>query len=64
MAKIKAPIRAINAEISMPTQIEINRRHAPQFDAIIQQGAGHFLMLEAPERFNQLFAETLEAIGV
>ncbi|MEM8995513.1 MAG: alpha/beta hydrolase [Acidobacteriota bacterium] len=57
------PIRTINAEFSTPTQVEINRRHAPQFDAAIQDQAGHFLMLEHPEAFNGLFEETLESIG-
>ncbi|MEM1180352.1 MAG: alpha/beta hydrolase [Acidobacteriota bacterium] len=57
------PIRAINAEISTPTQVDVNQRHAPQFDAMIQEQAGHFLMLEHPETFNPLFEETLAAIG-
>lgn len=64
MARIEVPIRAINAEISLPTLVEANRRHAPQFDAVIQRDVGHFPMLEAPERFNQLFDETLGAIGI
>lgn len=63
MAALKVPIRTINAEISTPTQVEVNQRHAPQFEALIQEGAGHFLMLEDPEPFNELFEETLAAMG-
>ena len=53
LREIKAPITAINAE-KFPTNLEGNRRYAPQFDAAIMKGVGHYLMLEAPGRFTEL----------
>ena len=53
LREIKAPITAINAE-KFPTNLEGNRRYAPQFDAAIMKGVGHYLMLEDPARFTEL----------
>jgi pimeloyl-ACP methyl ester carboxylesterase len=39
------PIRAINGDL-WPTDIERNRTVAPDFDAVIMTGAGHYPMLE------------------
>lgn len=58
LREIKVPIKAINADLS-PTNLEANRKYAPQFDAVIIKGAGHYPMLEDPARFNQLLAEIL-----
>jgi pimeloyl-ACP methyl ester carboxylesterase len=55
---IKVPIRAINSDLS-PTNLEGNRKHAPQFDAVIMKGVGHYPMLEDPVRFNELLAGVL-----
>lgn len=55
---IKAPIRAINSDL-YPTNLEGNRKHAPQFDAVIIKGVGHYPMLEDPARFNELLAGIL-----
>ena len=50
-----APIRAINAaptpSAPYATNIEGNRKYA-DFDAVIMDGVGHFLQLEAPAAFN------------
>lgn len=58
MKEIKVPIRAINAD-RVPTNVEGNRKYAPQFDAVIIKGTGHYPMLEDPERFNQMLADIL-----
>ena len=58
LAEIKAPVRAINSD-KYPTNLEGNRRHIPQFDVALMKGAGHYLMLEDPVRFNALLAEAL-----
>lgn len=50
---IKVPIRAINSDLN-PTNLEGNRKYAPQFDAVIMKGVGHYPMLEDPARFNEL----------
>jgi pimeloyl-ACP methyl ester carboxylesterase len=56
--EVKVPIRAINAD-RVPTNLEVNRKYAPQFDVVIIKGTGHYPMLEDPERFNQMLAEIL-----
>lgn len=58
LGKIKVPIRAINSDLN-PTNLEVNRKYAPQFDAAIIKGTGHYPMLEDPQRFNEMLAKTL-----
>jgi pimeloyl-ACP methyl ester carboxylesterase len=55
---LKMPIRAINSDL-YPTNLEGNRKYAPQFDALIMKGVGHYPMLEDPVRFNELLAGIL-----
>ena len=58
------PVRAINAAAggAIPeTRIEANRQYA-DYDAIIIEGVGHFLQLEAPGRFNAALREVLDAL--
>lgn len=53
-----APVVCINAG-TWPTNIEVNRRHAFAFDAVVMDGVGHFLMLERPKEFNDTLARVL-----
>ena len=61
LKEIKVPIKAINADLN-PTNLEINRKYAPQFDAVIIKGTGHYPMLEDPARFNQMLADILKGL--
>jgi pimeloyl-ACP methyl ester carboxylesterase len=47
---IDAPIRAVSAD-KFPTNLEVNRRHMPGYEAAIVAGTGHYLMLEKPAAF-------------
>ena len=58
LQNIKVPIRAINADL-FATNLEANRKHAPQFDVVIIKGVGHYPMLEDPVRFNELLKGVL-----
>ena len=58
LREVKVPIRAINADMT-PTNLEVNRKYAPQFDVVIIKGSGHYPMLEQPDRFNELLAEVI-----
>jgi len=49
----RVPIRAINGDLWL-TQIEANRKLAPDFEAVIMRGAGHYPMLERPDEFNEI----------
>jgi pimeloyl-ACP methyl ester carboxylesterase len=61
LKEIKVPIKAINTDLN-PTNLEVNRKYAPQFDAVIIKGTGHYPMLEDPARFNQMLAEILKTL--
>lgn len=56
LAQISVPIVAINPDIAL-TDVESLKRHG--VETIIVEGIGHFVMLEAPVRFNELLASTL-----
>jgi pimeloyl-ACP methyl ester carboxylesterase len=58
LGELQAPVRAVSADM-FPTNFEANRRHMPGYDARIMEGAGHYPMLEDPERFNELLASAL-----
>jgi sigma-B regulation protein RsbQ len=62
LRELKVPIRAINADLTA-TNLEINRKYAPQFDVRIIKGVGHYPMLEDPVRFNELLAEILRDVA-
>jgi pimeloyl-ACP methyl ester carboxylesterase len=61
LREVKVPIRAINADMT-PTNLEVNRKYAPQFDAVTIKGSGHYPMLEHPEQFNELLADFVRSL--
>ena len=60
--EIHVPMRAINSDL-FPTNFDGNRKYAPQFQAVIMKGSGHYPMLEDPARFNALLAEAIRDGG-
>ena len=61
LKEVKVPIRAINSDLN-PTNLEVNRKYAPQFDAVIIKGTGHYPMLEDPARFNMMLSDILQKL--
>ncbi|MFQ5793128.1 MAG: alpha/beta fold hydrolase [Acidobacteriota bacterium] len=61
LGQVRSPIRCINSD-KYATQVEIARRYAPSFGVILMSGVGHFPMLEDPETFNRLLAETVKEL--
>ena len=59
--RLQAPLRAINGDL-YPTDIERNRKIKPDFDAVIMPHMGHYPMLERPDEFNRLVAETVASL--
>lgn len=51
------PIRSINAD-QWPTNVSANRKYA-DFDAVVLNGYGHFLMQEAPGELNDALIEAV-----
>ena len=62
LKEVKVPIRAINADLN-PTNLDVNRKYAPQFDVVIIKGSGHYPMLEQPALFNELLANIIKQVG-
>ena len=61
LKEVKVPIHAINADMN-PTNLEINRKYAPQFEVVIIKGSGHYPMLEDPTQFNELLTDYLQQL--
>ncbi len=61
LAAAGVPIRCINSTKTGVTEIEINRKYA-NYDAVLMEGVGHFVMLENPGEFNRLLAEAIEEL--
>jgi pimeloyl-ACP methyl ester carboxylesterase len=62
LAAVTVPVRFINAA-GYPTNLEVNRRYHPDFDGVIMDGVGHFLMMERPEEFNRHLAEVVAELS-
>lgn len=59
--KIKAPVWCLNSNL-WPTKPKVNSKYVPEFNLHVMQDVGHFLMLEAPEKFNQRLSAILDEI--
>lgn len=62
IAATSVPVRSINAD-KWPTDVEVNRKHAADYDVVIVEGVGHFLMMEKPATFNPILADVLMEIA-
>jgi pimeloyl-ACP methyl ester carboxylesterase len=62
LAAVDVPVRYLNSGM-WPTNVEANRRYQPDFDGIIFNDVGHFLMMEKPETFNPALKEVVMALG-
>ena len=55
---VQAPIVCINSDF-WTTSVEANRKYAQNYKVKLMPGIGHFVMMEDPEKFNRLLAETI-----
>lgn len=62
VAQIHVPVYAINSDLQ-PTDAARIRRSLPQFTLDVLPHTGHFLMMEAPARFNPLLLKDLDALA-
>ncbi len=63
LREVHVPIIAINSDLRMPTDEERIKKSAPTFRAIVMPGTGHFLMMEAPQRFNPILLRAIDSLG-
>ena len=61
LSQIKVPIVAVNAD-KFPTRLDHARQYAPQYDALIVRGVGHYLMREDPAAFNAQLARAVARV--
>ncbi|MGH8133450.1 MAG: alpha/beta fold hydrolase [Steroidobacteraceae bacterium] len=59
---VHVPVYAINSDLA-PTDAERIRKSLPGFTLDVVPHSGHFLMLEAPQRFNPLLLKDLDALS-
>lgn len=59
--EIKLPVRSINSDMT-PTNREGNQRYVADYDYSSMSKVGHYPMLERPEEFNRVLAETLASL--
>jgi len=62
LPEIRVPVVAINASNGMPADIPRIRKSLPRFRAVTLDNTGHFLMMEAPDRFNSVLLAEIESI--
>lgn len=55
------PVRCINSD-KWPTNVTANQKYA-DFDAVIVDGYGHFLMQEAPDKLNEALIKAVLALA-
>ena len=60
--EINIPVVAVNGDL-WPINYEGNKRRISSFEAIIVEGADHFLMLNKPDDFNKALKEAIEIIN-
>jgi pimeloyl-ACP methyl ester carboxylesterase len=56
------PVYSISADF-WPTEFETNKKYIESFEIKLMPGIGHFVMLEDPDKFNQLLTEILNELG-
>jgi pimeloyl-ACP methyl ester carboxylesterase len=61
-AEINLPIVAINSDLSATDEARI-KKSLPAFKAIIVPKTGHFLMMEAADRFNPILVREIDAMA-
>ena len=62
LSDIKVPIIALNADLGGVTDDARIRKIAPTFRSVTIAGAGHFVMLEQPARFNEILLREIAGL--
>lgn len=63
VAQIHVPVVAINADATGPTDEARIRKSLPTFRSVTIENTGHFLMMEAPQRFNPVLLSEIDALA-
>jgi pimeloyl-ACP methyl ester carboxylesterase len=60
---VSVPIVAINSNLGEPVNEARIRKVLPKFRQVVLEGTGHFLMMEAPARFNPALETEIETMS-
>jgi pimeloyl-ACP methyl ester carboxylesterase len=63
LPEVRVPVVAINSSLGQPVDEAKAKKLLPSFKAVTLENTGHFLMMEAPERFNPILLQEIEAIA-
>jgi pimeloyl-ACP methyl ester carboxylesterase len=63
LPEIHVPVIAINSSLGKPADEARIRKSIPTFKAIRLENTGHFMMMEAPERFNPVLLQQIAALA-
>jgi pimeloyl-ACP methyl ester carboxylesterase len=63
LPEIHVPVVAINSTLGQPTDEKRIQKVLPTFKAVTIENTGHFLMMDAADRFNPVFLQEIEAIS-
>jgi pimeloyl-ACP methyl ester carboxylesterase len=58
---LRLPVMTVNGDL-WPIDSAANRRHMFSFEALVIQGADHFLMMNRPDEFNKALEQAITAI--
>jgi pimeloyl-ACP methyl ester carboxylesterase len=60
--EIKIPVVCVNGDL-WPIDYKANRRHMASFEAIVLEGADHFLMMNRSEAFNEALEKAIRMVN-
>jgi pimeloyl-ACP methyl ester carboxylesterase len=63
LPEVHVPVVAINSSLGQPVDEARIKKALPSFKAVTLENTGHFLMMEAPDRFNPVLLQEIEAIA-
>jgi pimeloyl-ACP methyl ester carboxylesterase len=63
LPEIHVPVVAINSSLGPPVDEARSKKSLPNFKVITVEKTGHFLMMEAPDRFNPILLQEIDAIA-
>jgi pimeloyl-ACP methyl ester carboxylesterase len=63
LPEIHVPVVAINSSLGQPVDEARSKKALPSFKAVTLENTGHFLMMEAPDRFNPILLQEIDGIA-
>ena len=62
LSDVDLPIRCLNSQ-KYPTNLEVNRKYAKDYDVKTLMGSGHFPMFEVPDAFKLVLVKEVDVLS-